>query len=534
MEKNNLIKAFFIAMVVIGIVLSPFIAPIYWDEIAQIRLGEYNLNQYISLIDQVFDTSLADPKYAGPYMDANKYHGPVFQTFCAFLGKIAATVLPNFDVNNFIILKHFCVWLVFLLGGYGVYAITERRLKSTLGGFLAAAMFVLSPRIFGNAFYNAKDIVFLSFFVVSVNFILLAGENRKISSIVLAALFTALCSAVRVIGIFSLFMAVFVWFINWHRDGWSLRKIFGSVGGFTVLTLFFIYAFYPVLWHSPIRELHNMFSLMSQYKFHGDGSFLNGKYVRSSQDPFYLLHWMVITLPLTFIAASLCGVLPTLVLIAKRACRFRLWKDQKELCDCVIFGLGFAPVLIFMIKPQWIYDGWRHFYFLTPFLSISAAVGIFKISSFFAHTRTRNAVAGYLGISVILESLIGIVYFFPYPCCYFNASAGHDLLSRYDVDIQGTARFDALYEILSFQQRISKPIKVASPNPAWEVILPGLGVAARRAIVKVNLNESPDYVVNAEHKMSQTNKMSYVEVKDIKTVSGEVILRILVPVDKID
>lgn len=528
MNKNTLIKSSLIAMVAIGAILSPFIAPIYWDEMHQIQLGEWNLNQYASLVDHVFDTSLSDPRYAAAYTENNKYHGPIFQAFVAFWGKIAATALPSFDIKCFITLKHFCVWLVFLLGTCGVYAIAERRLKSSLGGFLAAAMFFFSPRLFGNAFYNAKDLVFLSFFVVSVNFVLLAAENRKIRSVVWAALFTALAAASRVIGIFSLFLAVFVWFISWHREGWTLRKIFGTVGSFTVLTLLFFYAFCPILWSSPITEAYNMFYRMSHYCMQGTGSFLNGRHV-SSLEPFYLLNWMVITLPLTFIAASLCGALPTLMLIVKRVCRFRLWRNNEELCDCVTFGLGFAPILVFIIKPQCIYDGWRHFYFLVPFLSISAAVGVFNISSLFVNARAKSVAAGYFGISVIIESLIGIVYFFPYPNCYFNASAGHNLLERYDVDIQGTARYDALFSILSSKQTISKPVRVSSVD--WGPILPRLGIAGN-LIVKVNQNNAPDYVINDNHQLSQSEQKLYREIYYIKTLGGEVILRILVPRDK--
>jgi len=529
MNKNTLIKFSLIAMVAIGAILSPFIAPIYWDEMHQMQLGEWNLNQYASLIDHVFGTSLLDPKYAGAYLEDNKYHGAIFQTFCAFWGKIAGLALPSFDIKDFITLKHFCVWLVFLIGTCGVYAIAERRLKSCFGGFLAAAMFFFSPRLFGNAFYNAKDLVFLSFFVASVNFILLAAENRKVSSVIWAALFTALSVGSRAIGIFSLFLGAFVWFVSWHRDGWNFRKLFGVIGGFVALTLLLIYAFFPILWHSPIREVHNMFSLMSHYSIHTDGSFLNGKFVRSSQDPFYLLHWMVITLPFTFIAASLCGALPALALIAKRTCRLRLWKDQKELCDYVMFGLGFAPVLMFMIKPQWIYDGWRHFYFLVPFLAISATVGVFNISSFFARTRARNVAAGYLGISVILESLIGVVWFFPYPNCYFNAFAGHNLTNRYDVDIQGTAMYDALFSILSSKRTISKPIKVST----WgvELALPRLGIAGK-TIVKQN--DAPEYIIGNDRDLARYNKQIYREVSDIKTTGGEVILRILSPIEKRD
>ena len=212
--KNHLGIILLIAAVAAGIVFAPIIAPIYWDEIPQYVIGEYSFNQYMSLIDSFFGTSLADPAYSDFENFYDKDYGPVFEVVLVAIGKAAALIISGFGWDDLIIMRHIAVYLVFVLGTYGVYSIARVRLGSSYGGLLAAALFFLSPRLFGNAFYNSKDIVFLSFFVLSVNYVLLAADKRRIGSVLLAALFTALAVYVRLIGIFTLFLGVFVWCVR--------------------------------------------------------------------------------------------------------------------------------------------------------------------------------------------------------------------------------------------------------------------------------------------------------------------------------
>ncbi|MBQ1872974.1 MAG: glycosyltransferase family 39 protein, partial [Succinivibrionaceae bacterium] len=290
--KNHLGVILLIAAAAAGIIFAPIIAPIYWDEIPQYAIGQYSFNQYMSLLDSVFGTSLADPEFADFDNFHDRDYGPVFEVLLIALGKAAIWLRLGFGWDDLIVMRHIAVYLVFVLGTYGVYSIASRRLGSPWGGLLAAVLFFLSPRLFGNAFYNSKDIVFLSFFVLSVNFVLLAAEKRMVSKVLLAALFTALATSVRFIGIFTLFFGVFAWCVSWRRDGCRFRSIAGTAGGFVILTLLLVYAFYPFLWPSPVARIHDVVFAMSKFTRHNDLGIFNGEVVRSSEMPFYVPRWM--------------------------------------------------------------------------------------------------------------------------------------------------------------------------------------------------------------------------------------------------
>ena len=523
--KNHLGIILLIAAVAAGIVFAPIIAPIYWDEIPQYVIGEYSFNQYMSLIDSFFGTSLADPAYSDFENFYDKDYGPVFEVVLVAIGKAAALIISGFGWDDLIIMRHIAVYLVFVLGTYGVYSIARVRLGSSYGGLLAAALFFLSPRLFGNAFYNSKDIVFLSFFVLSVNYVLLAADKRRIGSVLLAALFTALAVSVRFIGIFTLFLGVFVWCVSWHREGLSLGRIASAAVGFIILTLLLVYAFYPFLWPAPVSRVHDVVFAMSKFTRHTDLGLFDGEVIKSSTMPFYVPRWMAITLPFLFMAACLWGQVQAFVLILRRTFSLSLWKNGNELSDYVVAGLGLAPVITSVFAHPWLYDGWRHLYFVMPFLSVSAAVGIFSIASLAG--KKANIALSVMSALAIIESLAGIIWFFPYPNCYFNAAAGSNLISKYSLDYAGTSGHEALVRILSSQKTFSRPINVASDSINLMVVMPRLGNAMNLVGVKENI--LPDYVISGTHELSETEKSLYHEVSAVTTVGGEVLLRILAP-----
>ena len=528
--KNHLEIILLIAAVAAGIIFAPIIAPIYWDEIPQFLIGQYSFNQYASLIDSIFGTSLADPAYADFEHFPDRNYGPVFEVFLVALGKTAARLMPGLGWDDLFIIRHIAVYLVFVFGTYGVYSIARRRLESRFGGILAAALFFLSPRLFGNAFYNSKDIVFLSFFVLSVNYVLLAAGTMRMRSVVYAAIFTALAVSVRFIGIFTLFLGVFAWCVSWYRAGLSRGKIASAAGGFTVLTLLLVYVFYPFLWTAPLSGVHDVVLAMSKFTKHNDLGIFDGEVIRTSILPFYVPRWMVITLPLLFMAACLWGQLQAFVLVIRRTFRLSLWKDGNELSDYVVAGLGLGPVIVSVFVHPWLYDSWRHFYFVMPFLSVSASVGIFSIASFAG--KRANIAAASLGALAIVESIAGIIWFFPNPNCYFNAAAGSELIRKYDFDYAGTAGHEALVAILSSQEKFERPVRVAADSIDLERIIPSLGPAMK--LIDYRDKTMPDYVISGMPELSDVEKALYHEVSAVRTVGGEVLFRILAPNERRD
>jgi len=73
------------------------------------------------------------------------------------------------DSRQIFIFKHLLTYLVFFIGLIAFYQLVSRRLRDWRWGLLGAVMLFLSPRLFADAFYNAKDLVFMVTYLIAMN-----------------------------------------------------------------------------------------------------------------------------------------------------------------------------------------------------------------------------------------------------------------------------------------------------------------------------------------------------------------------------
>ena len=71
---------------------------------------------------------------------------------------------------------------------------------------------ILSPRIFAESFYNPKDIIFMSLFIIATLFSIKFLRDKNNSSIILAAFFTSLAVGVRIVGIYLPLITLFFFY----------------------------------------------------------------------------------------------------------------------------------------------------------------------------------------------------------------------------------------------------------------------------------------------------------------------------------
>ena len=159
--KNHLGIILLIAAVAAGIVFAPIIAPIYWDEIPQYVIGEYSFNQYMSLIDSFFGTSLADPAYSDFENFYDKDYGPVFEVLLIAMGKAAALLIPGFGWDDLIIMRHIAVYLYL---GHAVCTQWQvDAFRAGLAVFLQRHCFSSPPEFSAMPFTTARILYFSRF-----------------------------------------------------------------------------------------------------------------------------------------------------------------------------------------------------------------------------------------------------------------------------------------------------------------------------------------------------------------------------------
>ena len=156
-------------------------------------------------------------------------------------------------------------------------------------------LFILTPRVFGDGFWNNKDIVFLSFYTIAIYFYFKTMENQILKNILLLSFFSALSTTIRFAGIFlpiSLILFLLIDKIS-RRNDLMLKTVLIN------LIFFFIFLFitWPYLWTNFTEGIF-LSSFNLDMAWSGKVNFL-GKYYMSNNLPyFYLVFWIVITTPL--------------------------------------------------------------------------------------------------------------------------------------------------------------------------------------------------------------------------------------------
>ena len=235
-------------------------------------------------------------------------------------------------------------------------------------------LFLTSPRIYGESFYNSKDVIFLSFLSIALYYCFEFLKNKKIKNLILFSFFTAACIQTRIIGIFlplSFFVFYFFSFISNKKELSLLPKYLLYV----FLTFLFLFIFWPYLWENPIKNFSflfiNLSSITPDLKI-----YYSGKYIDVNYMPFgYLPTWILISSPVIKSLLFLLGSIFIFFSLFKRLItfenltlnKFDLWRSNKELQDLFILINFYAIIIIFISFNITLVNSWRYVFFLNLF-----------------------------------------------------------------------------------------------------------------------------------------------------------------------
>jgi hypothetical protein len=357
-------------------------------------------------------------------------------------------------------LRHICTFLLFFASTFFFYLIVRNRFNSWPMGLIGALFLILSPRIFAESFYNLKDIVFLSFFIIVIYFLIRFLNNKTHMNSLLFALSSALMVDQRITGIFIPFLVVFICAIDSIKENTLLKDIFKSL--FPMLTylaffIIFVVLLWPYLWENPIRNLINAYSIMSKYPWSGKIVYM-GKFIKATEIPWhYIPVWLLITTPVLYSVFFLAGFFASLGEVYRN--RINFYSHEKEKQDLIFLLLFLVPLAAVILLKSVLYNGWRQMYFIyAPFLLI-ALKGLVTIKGHIRESRTsiRARIAVIILISVILLSVIATSYqmirYHPFQNVYFNFLAGNQVRGKFDLDYWGLSYRQALEFIVKNDKR---------------------------------------------------------------------------------
>lgn len=454
---------FFSGLLLLGLLLTGDYG-MGWDEPVERRAGYISLRYVVQcLAPSVLDAGhLAGLPELRTYSDAD--HGVAFQLPMAVM---EATFFRH-DLRGAYWMRHFLCFSTFILGTWAVYRIGRERFGSWRWGLVGAAVLVLSPRIFAEAFYNYKDLVFMNLFAVGAYTLTRLLRRPTAGRAAVHALATALATDVRVMGLLLPVLTVSFGALEmWARP--QRRQAFGRILGFyLVAAMVLIVGFWPYLWESPVVRLWQCFRGYVRYRQALRGLYW-GQMVSSQQLPWhYLPGWLLATTPVVYSLLFVGGAGSVLSDISRQPLvalgRASVRRDLLWGAWCL------GPLLLIILVKSVVYDGWRHVYFIYPAFVLLAVRGLWAgvrawraAPAASAGRQLGWAAAGALAIGVV-HTAISQAAAHPYQYAYFSFLPGPTAAKLFERDYWGVSSRDGLAWIMAHDRRAIVTVSDTFPS----------------------------------------------------------------------
>ena len=433
----------------------------YWLNFISDFLGFENLKEISKAkLDQIQGFTLPEIKKWNQY-------GIIFDLPAAYLEIF-------FNLNEpvkYFKLRHFLVFSIFFSGSIYFYKILFNRFNNKLISLLGFILLILTPRIFGDAFWNNKDIIFLSFYVISIYFYFKFIDLPTYKNLILFSLFAAIATSMRIAGIFLPFSFLLFYFF----DLISRKNKIGINFIFVLLTsyIFFLTISWPLLWAEWPTSLFSILNL--DMSWGGQVHFL-GEYYRSQYLPqYYLIFWILVSTPVLHIILFLHGFInysKRLVMryfkIEKISFYSDLWRSRAEKKDFFIF----LNLVLFICALSFLnidlYNSWRLGYFIYIFIIYFSTYSIYLIFKI----KSEHFFKKLIILLILICFLIFRNYLYhPYQSVYFNFLVPEKIKNNLDVDYTGLSGIAFLKEIIKKEPgEYEIKVGINSWYPLWRMV----------------------------------------------------------------
>ncbi|MCX7365007.1 MAG: hypothetical protein NTV97_24680 [Alphaproteobacteria bacterium] len=484
--KTAVKAAFFLALLVLGVRIHGDYGMAF-DEVQQRYIALVSMKH---IVEQVAPSRLPDKYKEVPAL--NDYYDRDYGVAVELPFLALEALFRIDDKKDAFVFRHLLTFLLGVAGAFAVYRLASRRFLDWRIGLLATLLFVVSPRLFADSFYNSKDGAFMAVFAIAmattVSFVL----RPSFLTAFLHALATGFAIDVRIVAVMLALATLAILAVRLVKGELPLRATLQALALYVLLTLAAVVAMWPWLWSDPIGHFAQAFANMSKFRWNLNVLYM-GEYIRSSQLPWhYIPVWIGITTPLLYLLLFVIGAVGTLTQIVRR--NVTLWKGDAELQDIVFLGLFAAPILAAIATRAVLYDGWRQLYFLYPAFILVAAKGwvvLWQIVPY--RIALRPLLVGMTAVSIAFTAA-WMWRAHPYQNVYFNDLAGKNLRTRFEMDYWGLANRRALEHILS----VDKSPIVHVLNDAVTPVYFAFNIidAAGRARLRYSSDgQTPDYIV---------------------------------------
>jgi len=445
---------------------------ISWDEEYQRKIGLVNYEYIFSDSKELLTFNERD-------------YGVAFELPLILIEK----ALNLTDSRDIFFMRHLVTHLFFLIGCFFFFLLIDFLYKNKLLAAIGFFLIVLHPRIYGHSFFNSKDIPFLTMFMISMYFTVIAFKKRSVFNFIVLGLCVGLLVNIRIIGIMMFATILTLLFIDAIVKK-ELLKHTKLAMIFVLSSAFILYATWPFLWIDPINNFILVLKNMSQFRWDSILLF-KGVFIKGTEiDWSYIPVWVSITTPIGYL---LLGVLSSILLL------FHFFKNPTSiLYDSILrhnltfLFYAFTPVVAVIVLHSVLYDGWRHLFFIyPPFIMLV----VFWIDYFKGKIKWASIT---LLVLFFTHSIFFMVKNHPFQHVYFNqfATFSHPeyIRKHFELDYWGTSYKQSLEYILKIDESPTIDIHVENyPGTFNKYILP---IAERNRINIVPEQEATYFITN--------------------------------------
>lgn len=442
------------------------------------------------------------------------YYGVVF-SMSAFAIELYYEIK---DFKQQMELRHKMVFILFFLSTIALYFIIKARTGAWYWGLLGCVFMVCTPRIFGHAFFNVKDIVFLSFMLFASWSMIRMLKNDSIFNILTHAFFSALAINGRILGvIIPAFTIFFYLFLLVRNDKIAklldegLVKIIVYLGvGFLLMV-----GMWPYLWEAPLHHFYESFVSLSKYEIYQNSV----RYFNESiyDTPWhYTIGWMFVSVPIGIFVAGIIGTLWLTWRVLKSYFDISKDLDGNEISDLVMLSLFIGPLVAVIYANSVLYDGWRQMFFIYPPFVYLACLAIYTFKSW---AKASKLLIFACIFSLLIPTVLSMIRNHPHQHCFFNILQQGDVHQRFEVDYWGLSYKKAIEKIIDHSSS-TDTIAVFFSNPPGSFNLEMIDKEKQKKIKVVTALDEADFYLTILRGMKQRDQMNKREYPMVKLWSS--------------
>ena len=362
------------------------------------------------------------------------------------------------------LLRHYMVFLLFWVAAIYFFRLLKLHFKNHYWALLGTLLLLLCPRIFAHSFYNPKDIVLVSFYIISSYTLIQFFDRPNIKTTLWHALATALVINARMPGIIVPALSLLLILLHLIQNRFEralLLRYTKLLPLYLLVSAALTIALFPYLWLNPVVNSVESFELMAKFPW-GLEALYFGEFYKPANLPWhYPFGWMLITIPPFVLLIFIIGLAGGLVKLSGSIKKWRLWQTEEELFFIAMLGLWLGPLTAIYLFNSNIYDDWRQLYFTFPPLLAISMMALRRL------LKSSHKIVRYVSVSALAISMLSTAIFMvknhPHQQVYFNIFAGKNLDQRFEMDYWGVAYKQAFEQLLAMDQR-EEPLHVYCAN----------------------------------------------------------------------